>query len=356
MLIFSTNVFAVSTAEVYADQVIATTDKTVLIPVKIKNNSGIMGFKITVSYDKTVLGSPKITSGDITHSGMINDSIGVTPEGKFDIVWSGIQNETADGTLFVISFKSVKAEDTKIRLSYSQPDTFNEAWEDVELKCSDISVEFADEIAEKETVTSANQPSAPPDSEEIKNAVDIVLGETGNHNIDNIPLEETDEFIDRTNDILGQLTGNPTKPFESIDEIRDVYNEAIADEFIEDAKLSVDSDKIETVIKNSLEAADAESIEQIPDEKKVEFVQTFENSIVQYAPDIDTISDKLTADEAVKVIQQLQNENDVAATEGVKLPEPSAKISTATIIVVVIVVGLIVAIITVASIYSRRKK
>lgn len=345
--------FAASTAEIYSDSVKATTDKAVLIPVRIKNNPGIMGFKITAEYDKSVLTSPKVTAGNITKNGIMNDSIGVSSEGRIDVVWSGTQNETADGTLFVISFKAVKAKNSVIKLSCSQPDTFNEKWEDVELKCTDITVDFT---SKKETEAPSDMPSATPDSEEIKNAVDIVLGETNKGHIDEIPEEEKADFVDRTNEILNQLVGKAEKPFESIDEIRDAYNGAVADKYVDDTLSAVDSDKIDSAIKYSLESVGAESIDKIPAEKKDEFIQKVENNLSQYAPDVEKISDKLTADEAVEAIKQLQGENEVAATQGKKLPEAQTKINTVTIITVTAAVIVAAAIITVAVVYMKRKK
>lgn len=344
--------FAVNTAEVYAETVTATAEKSVVIPVRIKNNTGLMGFKITAEYDKSVLTSPKVTSGDITKNGMMNDSIGVTPDGKFDVVWSNTQNETADGTLFVISFQSVKAEDTQIKLSYSQPDTFNEKWEDVELKCTDITVDFT---AENESATQPDKPSVTPDSEEIKNAVDIVLGETDKGHIDEIPEDEKADFVDRTNEILNQLVGKPEKPFESVDEIKDAYNGAVADEYVDGTLSAVDSDKIDAAIRDSLASVGAESIDKIPADKKAEFVQKIENNLSQYAPDVEKISDKLTADEAVEAIKQLQGENEVAATQGKKVPETQTKNNTA-IIISIIAAVVVAAVIVIAVVYMKRKK
>ncbi len=332
-----------------------------------------MGFKITVDYDKSVLTSPKVTKGDITGNGMLNDSIGVSPEGTIEIVWSGTQNEVGNGTLMILSFTAVEAEDTQIRLSYSQPDTFNEAWDDVELKCSDIAVRFSADTSnavtndvigtentavqpwESETDPTLPSASEQPDSEEIKNAVDIVLGETDKGHIDEIPEEEKSDFIDRTNEILGVLTGKPEKPFVNIDEIKDAYSGAVADEFVDDTKEAVDSDKIENAISDSLASVGAESVESVPAEKREEFVQKVESNIAQYAPDVDTISDKLTADEAVEAIKQLQSENKVAATEGVKLPDPP-KNNTVSIIILITAVIFSVVIITVTVVYIKRKK
>lgn len=348
--------FAASTAEIYSDSVKATTDKAVLIPVRIKNNPGIMGFKITAEYDKSVLTSPKVTAGNITKNGIMNDSIGVSSEGRIDVVWSGTQNETADGTLFVISFKAVKAEDTVIKLSYSQPDTFNEAWEDVELKCSDTAVVFSAEEPEKETVTSINQLSSPPNGEEIKNAVDVVLGETDKGYLDEIPEEEKADFVDRTNEILGQFTGKTEKLFESFDEIKESYNNAVADKYVDDTLSAVDSDKIDSAIKDSLASVGAESIDKIPAEKKDEFIQKVENNLSQYAPDVDTISGKLTADDALEAIEQLQGKNEESATQGKKVPEPQKKSNTVTVITVTAAVIAAAMLISVAVVYMKRKK
>jgi len=353
----STTAFAANTAEIYSETVTATADKTILVPVKIKNNSGIMGFKITVNYDKSVLTSPGITKGDITDNGLMNDSIGISPEGSFNVVWSGTQNENGDGTLMTLNFTAVKAEDTIIRLSYSQPDTFNEAWEDVELTCSDINICFSEDatVSEQKTEALTNLPSLLPNSEEIKNAVDIVLGETGKGHIDEIPEKDKSGFVDRINGVLAQLANNSDSPFESVDEIKDAYNDAVADEFVENIKESVDSNKIETAIKDSLDAVGAESIEQIPAERKEEFVQKVESNLALYAPDVDTVSDKLTADEAVEVIRQLQAENRVAATEGTKLPDPP-KNNTVPIIILIASIIFLAVIITVTVVYIKRKK
>lgn len=366
-LLITTTAFAANTAEIYAESVTATTDKTTLIPVRIKNNTGIMGFKITVNYDKSVLSSPKVMKSNITENGMMNDSIGVTPEGTIDIVWNGTQNENGDGTLMTLSFMVVEAKDTQIKLSYSQPDTFNEAWEDVVLKCSDIIVNFtSDEVKKTESKTEEKESSteiaditsqivSPPRSGEIKNAVDIVLGETDKGHIDEIPEENKSDFVDRTNEILDQITGGNNKRFESVGEIKGAYSDAVADEFVADTKEAVDSDKIESAIKDSLESVGAESIDKIPAEKKYEFIQKVENNLSQYAPDVDAVSDKLTADESVEAIKQLQSENKVAATEGVKLPEPQ-KNNTATIIAISAAVLVAAAVITIAVVCIKRKK
>ncbi|MBQ3006734.1 MAG: hypothetical protein IJD78_04140 [Clostridia bacterium] len=351
--------FAANTAEVYGDEISATTGKTVLIPVKIKNNTGIMGFKITVEYDKAVLTSPTVSRGKLTGNGMINDSIGVTEDGTFDVVWSDTQNVVGDGILMILSFKVLEAKDIQIKLSYSQPDTFNESWEDIELKCSDITINCTadEEVTESDTpIDATNLTVTLPSSEEIKDAVDIVLGETEKGHIDEISEEEKESFVDRTNEILYQLTGGTKKPFESVDEIKDAYNDAVADGFVDNAKDAVDSDKIESAIKDSLKSIGAESIDIILEEKKEEFVQKVENNLAQYAPDVDPISDKLSADEAVEAIKQLQNENSEEATQGEKVPVTNDDGKDYPIFLIIALAIVVAAITTIIVVYIYKKK
>lgn len=318
-----------------------------------------MGFKITLNYDKAVLSSPRITAGDITEKGMINDSVGVSTEGTVDIVWNTTENVCGDGTLVTLSFTVDKPENTVIKINYSQPDTFNEAWEDVELKCSDISVVFYANAIEEGTKESSlsGQPSGQPSCEEIKNAVDIALGETDKDSIDKISEEEKTDFVNRVNGIISRLTGGTDKQFENIDCIKEAYNNAVSEVFINNTMNALDSNKIDSAINNSLASVGAESIEQIPSEKIQEFVHAVEIGIAQYAPDVEIISDKLTADESIKVIQQLKAENDEAATSGKKVPELQTENITATHKILIGAVIFVAAAVTgVAVLFIKRKK
>lgn len=350
--------FASVQAEVYADEVTAVADETVLIPVRIKNNSGIMGFKITVTYDTAVLQSPTVNRGSITRNGNFNDSIGVTPDGVFDVVWSDTQNATGDGTLMIIGFRAISETKTTIGLSFSQPDTFNEAWEDVVLNCSEITVDFVDKS--EAPITSSVQSSSigkEPDTEEVKSAVDIVLDETGKGNLEEINEDEKENFINRVNNVLGHLVDAENKYFTDFEDLKETYSEAASQEFVDNVKESADGDKIDAAISASLDSMGAETIDDLSAEKKDEFVKAVEKNLGQNISDFDTISDKLTADDAVEAIKQLQNENAAEATQGEKIPVTygnEKNTGSALIIAVVIVLAAITTIIVVY-IYKKKK-
>ena len=143
-MIFQINivVFASQAPTVSSDDIVLTEAET-LIPVKIKNNSGLMGYKITVKYDKAKLQVCSVTKGDVSSKGNFITNFNADID-TFDIVWNNTDNVTKDGNLFVISAKAKKnaSGKTEISLSYSQPDTFDVTYTDVRLECEDISVTF----------------------------------------------------------------------------------------------------------------------------------------------------------------------------------------------------------------------
>ena len=132
-------------------------------PIKIENNSGFMGFAITVSYKPDAFKPVKVQRGDLI-SGMFEDSIGYSEDGSFRVVFSGSSECTADGELFTLIFEEISTFTEErietIGLSYSKQDTFNEQWNDVTLNCEDIQVSFGQPSTEP-----AREPETEPTSE-----------------------------------------------------------------------------------------------------------------------------------------------------------------------------------------------
>lgn len=149
---------ATNSATVSAEQIgSANPGQTITIPVKINNNPGIMGFSVSVKYDKTALTPVSVSSGTILN-GLFDDSIETSEAGSFDVVWSGTENCTQNGILFNMTFtvNSNSSGTTKIELSYSQADTFNENWQDVVLLCEDINITIGNQQPTETTLTVGN--------------------------------------------------------------------------------------------------------------------------------------------------------------------------------------------------------
>ena len=105
------------------------------IPVSISDNQGIMGFMLLITYNSEIIEPVSVERGEALGAGFFNDSIGSSENGQLKVMWTGSENSYTNGVLFKIKFKVLKTDftSTKVLFDYSKPDTFNEAYEDVEL-------------------------------------------------------------------------------------------------------------------------------------------------------------------------------------------------------------------------------
>lgn len=126
-------------SRVYADE-ITIEEHLVSVPVYISGNSGIMGYKINVGFDNSVLELSSATCGREYTLGMFTYS---ESNGEISLVWNNAENITKDGILFTLNFERLDDKDfsSVIELSYVQEDTFNEKWNDVVLECESSTVE-----------------------------------------------------------------------------------------------------------------------------------------------------------------------------------------------------------------------
>ena len=117
----------------------------IAIPVSFEKNTGIMGFKISVSYNGAILNTPEVERGELLTAGTFNNSITESTDSGFDILWSNTENITEDGVAFYLKFKTnlvAELSDAEIKLTYSQPDTFNESFDDVNLAIQPCSLKI----------------------------------------------------------------------------------------------------------------------------------------------------------------------------------------------------------------------
>lgn len=140
-----TGVFAASNPVIYSDEITAGKDAEIKIPVYIKENPGIMGFRITAEYDDKKMTVMDISSGELTENGILSNSLKPgSEESSFDVLWSSSENAKGDGTLFYIyagTTSKFKGE-AEIKLSYAKEDTFNEDFKPVKLKCKTIKIGY----------------------------------------------------------------------------------------------------------------------------------------------------------------------------------------------------------------------
>ena len=129
-------------AYVYGGEITASS-KQITVPIMIKNNAGIVGFKMNVQYNPDVM-EPVFVKGGSTLSGSFADNIGLYDD-YFSVLWTGTEDVIGNTTLFTITFniaEGVENIEDELVLEYSQEDTFNELWEDVILNLENIMIRW----------------------------------------------------------------------------------------------------------------------------------------------------------------------------------------------------------------------
>lgn len=289
--------FATGNPTVFASDVNAAAGKVIFIPIQIKGNSGLMGFKITVLFDSDILIPRTVSRGSVTEQGMFENSIDTGEKTSFDIVWNNTSEIKEDGTLAVIGFTcSDKATgQTELKIGYSPEDTFNEKYENAALECKNGMIDFSGEIRTDER---ADRREVTP--EDIVLAVETVQGDP--------QIKPTPAVMEAINSLLSQITGNPENYFTSPDEINAAYTEAVKESFVKEVLNVVDETKVVEVIQNALTLIGADSVETVPEDMKIDFINHIELELKEELPEVKELSDFISKADEITVIAQLYSE------------------------------------------------
>lgn len=126
-----------------------------LISVNIENNPGIMGYKLHFEYDVNDIEILSVQKGEVTQKGNLYDNMG-NKSGQFDVLWNYTSEVKTNGSIVVLELKCLTDEPFEIKVSYSQPDTFNGNFEDVVLTCNNI-YSSNQSVEDDETTTSSDK-------------------------------------------------------------------------------------------------------------------------------------------------------------------------------------------------------
>ena len=113
-------------------------DQTVEVNVSLINNQGLMGCKLNIGYDPTVL---EPISADALFSGAADNNIGLNAD-NFDVIWYAENENNTDGEFLNIEFRVISTafETSSVEITYSPESTFDEEYNLVELECSPMQV------------------------------------------------------------------------------------------------------------------------------------------------------------------------------------------------------------------------
>lgn len=310
---FATNVVTVS-----ADATYLTQEQLTLISIKIKNNSGLMGFKITVEYPTDKIDIRSVSRGDFTSVGNFSTNFGIN-DGKFDVLWNNTNEVKEDGTLFIVSaqLKTEIKEEVTIKLSFSQHDTFNEKYEDVYIECNSIVI--SSNYIEPSTEESSTQSDNTLNNQLFINnsqVLETIRTTLEQNNVDSLgKVTSKDDFVQGFNKNLEMITGTNAHNVTSFETIISMYNSAYEGEFIKEVSNNVDSYKIQDAVGNALKDCNAQSIDKLQNKDKATFIENVEKNLKQYDNEIPSISTELDTEAALDIIGKLYNAQDTHVSE-----------------------------------------
>lgn len=380
--LFSVVGSAANTATVSADSVSAG-ESNILVPINITSSTKIMGFKVSVTFDSQEVKVKGVSRGSVTAKGNFATSYGVF-ESKFDVVWNNTAEVDANGTLFVLTLDTTETvKDCEIKISFSQPDTFNEAYEDVVLQCSPIKIIARAETSEQELTTEAvteatteatvtdtttaegeatpeaTQPNY--DNSQIADSVNNALDSMGADTIYDVPAEDREELVNSVNNNLNVMLGTDHEYYTNFSDVLNTYENYYTEGFVSDAILGADAPVIKESIDSALKEVGADSIDDVKD--KAEFIKLVESKIQEINPDAKVISEHISEDLAMQTITKLYNtsQNTIDAfvnptTEAVVTTGTKASVKGLWIIAAVIALGITIAVVVVIKKKKSEKK
>ena len=336
---------AADTATVSADSV-SSGESSILVPVNISSSTKIMGFKVNVSFESDELKIKGVSRGSVTAKGNFNTSYGVF-ESKFDIIWNNTTEVDANGTLFVLTLDTSNVtKDCEVKISFSQPDTFNEAYEDVVLQCAPIKIVAKAETATEEATTEAVQGTTSANSEttvgtseggeaipettqptydnsQIADSVNNALDNMGYDSIYDVPAEDREELVNSVNNNLNIILGTDHTYYTDFNDVFNTYEGYYSDGFVADAIMGADAPEIKDIIDSALKEVGADSIADVKDKGK--FIKLVETKIQGINPDAKAISEYISEDLAMQTITKLYNTSQNTVDAFVNTPGESVE-------------------------------
>ncbi|MBQ7090916.1 MAG: hypothetical protein IJN82_07330 [Clostridia bacterium] len=142
----NTRIIPIATdAAVVLEATADTTNGTVVVTGKLQNNPGIASLQLELSYDTEAL---KLESGDALVRGdaladmMFGSGIEANLEsGSFKLTWFGSANDTADGTLFTLTFTVLQEGETEVGIRVVEDTVYDEEYQPIELLDRDVTVD-----------------------------------------------------------------------------------------------------------------------------------------------------------------------------------------------------------------------
>ena len=339
------NVYAQNTAEIVSEVINQNIKDEQLIAIHIRNNPGIMGFKLHLEYPKDSVEIVSVNKGEVTSGGNFNNNIGNKDSG-FDIMWNNTTDTILNGTIAVLKVKVLTEEPFKIKLSFSQPDTFNGNYEDVVFVCNDIlSSNYMLESDTSETVTEKTDEETTITEDLMLDIITDALKENDVTSYENIESGIKDKIVSTINQQIENLS-NQKEYYKDFDEVKDAHTSFLKDNLMKDANSLITEDSPEEIIEQFKEN---NKYKDINSENVGELLEFFEEKGLD-----KKYSDYLSEEDLLNVF----NQSSVGDIQENNTQNNKNEISNSqkTLLILIVIVSLIIIVCMLKILKERQKK
>ena len=340
--------------------------ESIVVPVTISNNKGLMGFRITVKYPENQLKLTDITSGAVTNEGLFNTTISDfnSVKGSFDVLWSHSEEIKSDGTLFVLKFKTSEiASDGEynISLSYSQEDTFDEKFNDVKLQCLPVKVYVGDVVTTKPDSESTTDKK--DDKSDVTVSDDYLISTfesvCSSFDMFHLTAEDKAKIVELTNNLLKSYDENAVL-YQSYDELYSDYQNALKNQAVKEIIESTDDEIIQNTANEVLKEYGVSTFKELPADKKQEAVEKVKQKLAENNSEVNTLNKiddyDLASDTLDELIAESKNRQKESVTADNGSNQNDNFSNDKTVIIISVVAVIIIAVLVSWIIIKRKTK
>ena len=330
---------AKSVGTVSADVINQDIEGEQLISVNIENNHGIMGYKLHFEYDVNDIEMISVQKGEVTQKGNFYDNLG-NKSGQFDVLWNYTSEVKTNGSIVVLEVKCLTDEPFEIKVSYSQPDTFNGNFEDVVLTCNNIY--SSNQSVEDNETTNSSTDKRPFVIKWLIEILTRIFRSFDIISLADVELEKQYLVVKEANRRVEETFGEENY-YADYDAVVTNYKSMLQEQMIEDSESLATSKSSAQIIK---EYKEKNNIQTITTDDVPGLIKTFQNE------GLDTVYSDYLNDEELKVTFMKMDNGSVVKSD-------VEEIKTDNYMNPILVVGLVIGILLVIGgfiIVKRRKR
>lgn len=358
MLQAGTVAYARSQPTVYLHAPSVITSELSEVSVRIKDNSGLMGIKLSVEYPAAQVDVRSIAKGEVLNVGDFSTDFG-EQIGHFQVLWHHTKAVKTNGVLFTFQIQKIADFNcAKIKIAYSREDTFNEKYQNVSLQCKDIELYGTEQKSEqsgsesvagaKTTLSNSKKNIA---NEVILRTVEQTLKQQHCASITDVKQKKA--FLDAFNANLEKRMGDSSYAMTSFENVQSAYQSAFQGEYIRKVENGMGTAAAQAIISSELKKVQASSVQSVRD--RTAFAVAVQQRLLSADPSLPKMTQNVNTDTVMAILAALYTPQDEVAADQSNRQKVTAG-SKAPLVVVLLLSGVAIAFLAAWQAKKRKKQ